>query len=108
MSKKQVLSSEIGAIAPQAYQTRWKDLLKVSSARSQLVRSRAYEYLFSSIQSAHASFAGGINQFTWHGYTYSGTYGLFPKTPGWEAWFYLFSEAHGPRQPAWEYIRSTM
>ncbi|KAJ9102326.1 hypothetical protein QFC21_002726 [Naganishia friedmannii] len=86
LSKKKVLSSEIGAVALQAYQIKWPALLT----------------------SAHTSFAGGINQFVWHGYAYSGAYGSFPKTPGWEAWFYLFSEAHGPRQPSWEHVRPIM
>lgn len=60
------------------------------------------------IKDLHTGYAGGVNQLNLHGYTYSGPYADFPKTPGWEAWFYLFSDAFGPRQPLWEYIRPSV
>ncbi|GKZ68760.1 hypothetical protein AnigIFM50267_003505 [Aspergillus niger] len=50
------------------------------------------------------SFAGSVNQFVLHGYPNSGNYGN-TTWPGFTTFSYLFSEMHGPRQPAFAYYR---
>jgi hypothetical protein len=53
------------------------------------------------------SVAGGINQFVYHGYPFTGNY---PNTtwPGYTTFTYRFSNMHGPRQPAWEHYKDFM
>lgn len=50
------------------------------------------------------SVAGGVNQFVLHAFPVSGDY---PATtwPGFTTFAYLFSEMHGPRQPAWDFYQ---
>ncbi|RYC81627.1 hypothetical protein BFJ63_vAg15487 [Fusarium oxysporum f. sp. narcissi] len=47
------------------------------------------------------SIAGGMNQFVFHGYVYSGPYGN-TSWPGFTPFWGSVSEMHGPRQPGWE------
>lgn len=48
------------------------------------------------------SFVGGVNNFVFHGFPYSGSY---PNTtyPVFTTFLYLFAAMHGPHQPAWSY-----
>ncbi|KAK3074977.1 hypothetical protein LTR53_002146 [Teratosphaeriaceae sp. CCFEE 6253] len=46
------------------------------------------------------SYAGGINQFVFHGYPYSGDYGN-TTWPVFTTFNYQYSNMHGPSQPAW-------
>lgn len=53
------------------------------------------------------SIVGGINQFVYHGFPYSGDY---PNTtwPVFTTFLYSFSGMHGPSQPAWDYYSDYM
>ncbi len=56
------------------------------------------------LRDIHNAFAGGINQVVWHGFDYSSA--PTAKWPGYHAWSpegggSSFSEAFGPRLPAW-------
>ena len=53
------------------------------------------------------SIVGGVNNFVFHGYPYSGTY---PNTtwPSYTTFDYLFSEMHNRHQPGWDYYKDFM
>ncbi|KAJ4413671.1 hypothetical protein N0V82_008400 [Gnomoniopsis sp. IMI 355080] len=82
LAGKRIISSECGAIMNESYQQSIPELL----------------------WDVKRSVAGGVNQFVLHGYPVSGDY---PKTtwPGFTTFAYLFSEMHGPRQPAWDFAQ---
>lgn len=68
----------------------------------------AYQQPFSSIVwTLRRAFAGAINNFVLHGFPYSGNYGN-TTWPGFTAFAYIFSEQHGPRQPAFPYYRDML
>ena len=80
LAGKRVMSSELGAQRDEVYSQTMPEL----------------------IWDTKRSVAGGINQFVYHGYPYTGNY---PNTtwPGYTTFTYRFSNMHGPRQPAWEH-----
>lgn len=78
LAGKQIISSEAGAVGGLTYQQTIPTLL----------------------WDLKRSIAGGINQFVLHGYPFSGDYGN-TTWPGFVTFNFLFSEMHGPRQPAW-------
>lgn len=80
LAGKRIISSEAGAIYGAAYQQSIPELL----------------------WDLKRSVAGGVNSFVLHGYPFSGDYGN-TTWPGFTAFFYLFSEMYGPRQPAWAF-----
>ena len=82
---KRIISSELGAQPSQAYSQTLPEL----------------------IWDVKRSIAGGVNNFIYHGYPYTGTY---PNTtwPGFTTFTYRFSNMHGPRQPYWEYQKEFM
>ncbi|ETS81939.1 hypothetical protein PFICI_06941 [Pestalotiopsis fici W106-1] len=53
------------------------------------------------------SYAGGVNQFVFHGFPYSGYYGN-TTWPGFTTFNYQYSDMHGPYQPGWQYYREYM
>lgn len=53
------------------------------------------------------SYAGGINQFVFHGFPYSGQYGN-TTWPGFTTFNYQYSDMHGPYQPAWQFYKEYM
>ncbi|KAL0565735.1 hypothetical protein V5O48_016289 [Marasmius crinis-equi] len=59
------------------------------------------------LEDCKGQFAGHVNLVMLHGYAYSGPY---PKTtwPGIYTFPYLFSEMHGPRNPAWDHYAGYM
>ena len=85
LAGKRVISSELGAQPDQVYSQTMPEL----------------------IWDTKRSVAGGINQFVYHGYPFTGNY---PNTtwPGYTTFTYRFSSMHGPRQPAWEHYKDFM
>ena len=85
LAGKRVMSSELGAQRDEVYSQTMPEL----------------------IWDTKRSVAGGINQFVYHGYPYTGNY---PNTtwPGYTTFTYRFSNMHGPRQPAWEHYSDFM
>ena len=85
LAGKRVISSELGAQPEQVYSQTMPEL----------------------IWDTKRSVAGGINQFVYHGYPFTGNY---PNTtwPGYTTFTYRFSSMHGPRQPAWEHYKDFM
>ncbi|GLB02333.1 hypothetical protein AtubIFM57258_003678 [Aspergillus tubingensis] len=82
LAGKRIISSEAGAEMLKVYQESIPELL----------------------WSLKRSLAGSVNQFVLHGYPYSGNYGN-TTWPGFTTFSYVFSEMHGPRQPAFAYYR---
>jgi hypothetical protein len=85
LAGKRVISSELGAQRDEVYSQTMPEL----------------------IWDTKRSVAGGINQFVYHGYPFTGNY---PNTtwPGYTTFTYRFSNMHGPRQPAWEHYKDFM
>ncbi|KAH8812100.1 hypothetical protein F5884DRAFT_302871 [Xylogone sp. PMI_703] len=85
LSGKSVVSSECGAVLGEAFAFTLPELLwKVKR-----------------------SFAGGINQFVFHGFPYSGNYGQ-TTWPVFTTFNYLYSTMHGPHEPAWDFYRDQL
>lgn len=82
LAGKRIVSSECGAVVTEAYQQTIPELL----------------------WDAKRSIAGGVNQFVIHGFAVSGDYGQ-STWPGLTMFEFLFSEMHGPRQPAWDFAQ---
>ncbi|PCG93418.1 Hypothetical protein PENO1_082490 [Penicillium occitanis (nom. inval.)] len=80
LAGKRVISSKAGAEIMKAYQQTIPELL----------------------WSLERSFAGSVNQFVLHGYPTSSGYGN-TTWPGFATFAYLFSDMHGPRQPAFSF-----
>ena len=80
LAGKRVISSEAGAETMKAYQQTIPEL----------------------VWSLKRSFAGSVNQFVLHGYPTSSEYGN-TTWPGFTTFAYLFSDVHGPRQPAFSF-----
>lgn len=80
LAGKRVISNEAGAEMYEAYSQTISEIL----------------------WSLKRAFAGSVNQFVLHGYPYSGNY---PNTtwPGFTTFAYVFSNMHGPRQPAFRF-----
>ncbi|KAK4549904.1 hypothetical protein LTR36_005205 [Oleoguttula mirabilis] len=53
------------------------------------------------------SYAGGLNQYVFHGYPYSGQYGN-TTWPVFTTFNYQYSDMHGPHAPAWAYYKDQM
>ncbi|KAF7514705.1 hypothetical protein G7054_g15078 [Neopestalotiopsis clavispora] len=53
------------------------------------------------------SYAGGVNQFVFHGMPYSGHYGN-TTWPGFTTFNYQYSDMHGPYQPGWQFYKEYM
>ena len=85
LAGKRVISSELGAQRDEVYSQTMPEL----------------------IWDTKRSVAGGINQFVYHGYPFTGNY---PNTtwPGYTTFTYRFSNMHGPRQPGWEHYSDYM
>lgn len=85
LAGKRVISSELGAQPGQAYSQTMPEL----------------------IWDTKRSVSGGVVQFVYHGYPYTGNY---PNStwPGFTTFAYEFSNMHGPRQPAWEHYQDYM
>ncbi|KAF9891846.1 hypothetical protein FE257_003331 [Aspergillus nanangensis] len=80
LTGKRVISNEMGAVTPKAYQHLITDLLW------QIGRA----------------VAGGVNQVVLHGQTYTGNY--YDTTwPGNTPFWYLFSELYSEKQPSWSH-----
>jgi hypothetical protein len=82
---KPIVSSECGAVRGESYTQTLQELMwKVKR-----------------------SYAGGVNQFVFHGYPYSGSY---PETtwPVYTTFTYAYSNMHGPHEPAWDFYRDHM
>ncbi|KAF5357317.1 hypothetical protein D9758_005962 [Tetrapyrgos nigripes] len=56
------------------------------------------------LEDAKTQYAGGVNVALLHGFPYSGDYAN-TTWPGFTTFSYLFTEMHGPRNPAWDYYR---
>ncbi|KAF3763073.1 hypothetical protein M406DRAFT_292702 [Cryphonectria parasitica EP155] len=80
LAGKRIISSEAGAVMYLAYQQTIPELL----------------------WDLKRSVVGGVNQFVIHAYPFSGDYGN-TTWPAFTAFTYLFSEMHGPKQPAWDF-----
>lgn len=80
LAGKRIISSEAGAIYGAVYQQSVPDLL----------------------WDLKRSIVGGVNAFVLHGYPFTGDYGN-TTWPGFLTFNYVFSEMHGPRQPAWAF-----
>lgn len=85
LAGKRVISSELGAQRDEVYSQTLPEL----------------------IWDVKRSIVGGINNFIYHGYPFSGSY---PNTtwPGYTTFTYRFSSMHGPRQPSWDHYREFM
>ena len=85
LAGKRVISSELGAQPNEVYSQTMPEL----------------------IWDTKRSIVGGINQFVYHGYPFTGNY---PNTtwPGYTTFTYRFSSMHGPRQPGWEHYKDYM
>ncbi|KAF2732260.1 secreted protein [Polyplosphaeria fusca] len=85
LARRRIISSECGAVRGEAYAQTLPELLwKVKR-----------------------SYAGSINQFVFHGFPYSGTYGN-TTWPTWTTFNYQYSTMHGPHEPAWEFYRDQL
>ncbi|GKZ38031.1 hypothetical protein AbraIFM66950_009945 [Aspergillus brasiliensis] len=82
LAGKRIITNEAGAMIDSVYQESIPELL----------------------WTLKRSFAGSVNQFVLHGYPTSGNYGN-TTWPGFTTFSYLFSEMHGPRQPAFAYYK---
>ncbi|RAK79989.1 uncharacterized protein BO72DRAFT_525668 [Aspergillus fijiensis CBS 313.89] len=80
LAGKRIVSSEAGAIMGSVYQETIDELL----------------------WGLKRSLAGSVNNFILHGWPMGGNYGN-TTWPGFTTFAYLFSEMHGPRQPAFEF-----
>ncbi|KAI9687503.1 MAG: hypothetical protein M1822_002113 [Bathelium mastoideum] len=80
LAGKRVISSECGAVSDEAFQQTLTELM----------------------WKVRRSIVGGINQFVFHGYPYSGNYGN-TTWPSFATFNYTYSEMHGRHQPAWDY-----
>jgi hypothetical protein len=80
LAGKRIISSEAGAVMGEVYQQTIPEILWDLSR----------------------SIVGSVNQFIIHGYPYSGNYGN-TTWPGFTAFPYVYSEMHGPHQPAWDF-----
>ncbi|PQE27097.1 secreted protein [Rutstroemia sp. NJR-2017a WRK4] len=80
LAGKRIISSEAGAVMGEVYQQTIPEILWDISR----------------------SIVGSVNQFIIHGYPYSGNYGN-TTWPGFTTFPYVFSEMHGPHQPAWDF-----
>ncbi|KAL9068938.1 MAG: hypothetical protein Q9157_006341 [Trypethelium eluteriae] len=80
LAGKRIVSSECGAVSNEAFQQTLTELM----------------------WHVKRSIAGGINQFVFHGYPYSGNYGN-TTWPSFATFNYSYSEMHGRHQPAWDY-----
>ncbi len=85
LAGKRVISSELGANHLEAYQQTMPEL----------------------IWDVKRSIAGSVNQFVFHGYPFSGSYGN-TTWPGFTTFDYAYSEMHGRRQPAWDFASDTI
>ncbi|KAL2851066.1 hypothetical protein BJY01DRAFT_245168 [Aspergillus pseudoustus] len=85
LAGKRVISSELGANYPLAYQQNFTRLL----------------------WEVNRSIVGSVNQFVLHGFPYSGPY---PNTtwPSINTFVYFVSDMHGPHQPGWDYYRPAL
>ncbi|RFU31735.1 hypothetical protein B7463_g4619, partial [Scytalidium lignicola] len=82
LAGRSVISSECGAVRGEAYTQTLPELL----------------------WHVKRSFAGGVNQFVFHGFPYSGNYGD-TTWPVFTTFNYQYSTMHGPHQPAWDFYR---
>lgn len=80
LAGKRVISSETGAIVDMVYQ----------------------QYIPALLWEVMRSIVGGVNNFIFHGFPYSGNYGG-TTWPGFTTFNFAFSEMHGPRQPGWDF-----
>ncbi|KAH8892318.1 hypothetical protein GQ53DRAFT_841094 [Thozetella sp. PMI_491] len=80
LAGKRVISNEAGAEMKAVYQ----------------------QTISSLIWTLKRAFAGSVNNFVLHGFPYSGNYGN-TTWPGFTTFAYVFSEMHGPRQPAFAF-----
>ncbi|KAL4985144.1 hypothetical protein BDW68DRAFT_199006 [Aspergillus falconensis] len=82
LAGRNVISSELGANYPLAYQQNFTRLL----------------------WEVNRSIVGSVNQFVLHGFPHSGPY---PNTtwPSINTFVYFVSDMHGPHQPGWDYYR---
>ncbi|KAL2811590.1 hypothetical protein BJX63DRAFT_433266 [Aspergillus granulosus] len=82
LAGKRVISSELGANYPLAYQQNFTRLL----------------------WEVNRSIVGSVNRFVLHGFPYSG---LYPNTtwPSINTFVYFVSEMHGPHQLGWDFYR---
>ncbi|RAL14117.1 uncharacterized protein BO97DRAFT_448686 [Aspergillus homomorphus CBS 101889] len=80
LAGKRIISSEAGATMGEVYQQTIADLL----------------------WALKRSFAGSVNNFILHGWPMGGNYGN-TTWPGFTTFAFLFSEMHGPRQPAFDF-----
>ncbi|KAG4264796.1 hypothetical protein FPRO03_00080 [Fusarium proliferatum] len=85
LGRRNVISTEIGAVAQGAYSLTIPSLVK----------------LF------HDAFAGGVNAMMIHGMTYTGEQ-LGSTWPGFTPFQYIYTELWSPKQPAWKYMGEMM
>ncbi|KAL3461690.1 hypothetical protein BJX64DRAFT_300077 [Aspergillus heterothallicus] len=85
LAGRNIISSELGANYPIAYQQNFTRLL----------------------WEVNRSIVGSVNQFVLHGLPHSGPY---PNTtwPSINTFVYFVSDMHGPHQPGWDYYRPAM
>ncbi|KAL3495077.1 hypothetical protein BJX62DRAFT_246400 [Aspergillus germanicus] len=85
LAGRNIISSELGANYPIAYQQNFTRLL----------------------WEVNRSIVGSVNQFVLHGFPHSGPY---PNTtwPSINTFVYFVSDMHGPHQPGWDYYRPAM
>ncbi|KIW43060.1 uncharacterized protein PV06_04207 [Exophiala oligosperma] len=78
---------------------------RIVSSECGAVRGEAYAQLLPELMwHAKRSYAGGVNQFVFHGFPYSGNYGN-TTWPVFTTFNYQYSNMHGPSDPGWEYYR---
>lgn len=85
LAGKNIISSECGAVRTLAYQQTFQEL----------------------VWQVHRSVAGGVNNFIFHGYPFSGNYPL-TTWPGYTTFTYNYSEMHSRHMPAWDFYPDFM
>ena len=85
MANRQIVSTEVGAVSMLPYSQTVPDLLF----------------------HIKRSFAGGVNRMVIHGSPYSGDY-VNTTWPGYNAFFYRFTEMWNSLQPCWQHLKDTL
>ncbi|KAJ9499406.1 hypothetical protein H2202_004989 [Exophiala xenobiotica] len=82
LARRRIVSSECGAVRGEAFAQLLPELL----------------------WHVKRSYAGGVNQFVFHGFPYSGDYGN-TTWPVFTTFNYQYSNMHGPSDPGWDFYR---
>ncbi|KAK5033113.1 hypothetical protein LTR13_007078 [Exophiala sideris] len=78
---------------------------RIVSSECGAVRGEAFVQLLPELMwHVKRSYAGGVNQFVFHGYPYSGDYGN-TTWPVFTTFDYQYSSMHGPNDPGWDFYR---